>query len=80
MVFGLLQLLLVLGQRVDFLLKALNVQFHLLLAADVVSALGFELPEELLVFSVGRRDRSLTLRLLLLALRYFRPRWRPNQL
>ena len=51
-----LQFLLVLGQSVDLLLEAFDVQFHLLLTADMVSAFSFKLSEELFVLFVGRRD------------------------
>ena len=58
-VFPLLQgetVLLVLGELVQLLLQALDVQLHLLLDLDVVPALGFQQPQRLLVLLVRLGD------------------------
>ena len=66
---------LILGEAVNFLLKALNVELHLLFTSDVVPALGFKLSEELFVLSVSWWYRRLTLSFRNMTLRYFGLRW-----
>lgn len=61
---------LVLDRQFKLLLQALDMQFHLLLATNVMPALGLELAKDLLVLFVGLRDGGLAALIVSLALRY----------
>ena len=65
--FTLLQPFLVFASQVQLLLQAFNMQLHLLLAPDVVPALGLKLLKNLFVFLVRQRNRRLTV---IIQLRY----------
>ena len=57
--FLLFQFLLLLVEIIDLFLQTLDMEFHLLLTADMIPAFSFKLPQDLLILLVSLRYRCI---------------------